>query len=152
MTNICSSAVGCTAMFANTILAIVVTRNWLDRLGFCCCISLITQLSFVAGLVRILSCRFQCFLGGSISAGGTVKVTDDSELSGQPQPTIVKGKKIEGGPQMLQLSLDGKRLYVTTSLYSIWDKQFYPDLIRFVCRFTSIICLPLDVEHAPFPV
>lgn len=31
---------------------------------------------------------------------------------------------------MIQLSLDGKRLYVTTSLYSSWDKQFYPDLIR----------------------
>jgi len=33
---------------------------------------------------------------------------------------------------MLQLSLDGKRLYVTTSLYSIWDKQFYPDLTKCV--------------------
>lgn len=31
---------------------------------------------------------------------------------------------------MIQLSLDGKRLYVTTSLYSAWDRQFYPDLIR----------------------
>lgn len=31
---------------------------------------------------------------------------------------------------MIQLSLDGKRLYVTTSLYSTWDKQFYPELIR----------------------
>ena len=29
---------------------------------------------------------------------------------------------------MLQLSLDGKRLYVTNSLYSAWDDQFYPDL------------------------
>ena len=29
---------------------------------------------------------------------------------------------------MLQLSLDGKRLYVTTSLFSPWDKQFYPDM------------------------
>jgi selenium-binding protein 1 len=33
-----------------------------------------------------------------------------------------------GGPQMLQLSLDGKRLYVTNSLYSSWDNQFYPDM------------------------
>jgi len=31
---------------------------------------------------------------------------------------------------MLQLSLDGQRLYVTTSLYSAWDKQFYPDLVK----------------------
>lgn len=28
------------------------------------------------------------------------------------------------------LSLDGKRLYVTNSLFSAWDKQFYPDLVK----------------------
>ena len=28
---------------------------------------------------------------------------------------------------MLNLSLDGKRLYMTNSLYSTWDNQFYPD-------------------------
>jgi selenium-binding protein 1 len=40
----------------------------------------------------------------------------------------VRGKKLSGGPQMLQLSLDGKRLYVTNSLYSKWDNQFYPPI------------------------
>lgn len=40
----------------------------------------------------------------------------------------VQGQKLHGGPQMLQLSLDGKRLYVTNSLLSIWDNQFYPDI------------------------
>lgn len=39
-----------------------------------------------------------------------------------------QGKKMDGGPQMLQLSLDGKRLYVTNSLYSHWDDQFYPGM------------------------
>ena len=29
---------------------------------------------------------------------------------------------------MIQLSLDGKRLYVTTSLFSTWDNQFYPEI------------------------
>lgn len=38
------------------------------------------------------------------------------------------GRKLTGGPQMLQLSLDGRRLYVTNSLYSSWDNQFYPGL------------------------
>jgi selenium-binding protein 1 len=38
------------------------------------------------------------------------------------------GKPLVGGPQMLQLSLDGRRLYVTSSLYSSWDNQFYPDM------------------------
>jgi selenium-binding protein 1 len=40
----------------------------------------------------------------------------------------VRGKKLVGGPQMLQLSLDGRRLYVTNSLYSSWDNQFYPGI------------------------
>jgi len=38
----------------------------------------------------------------------------------------VHGHVVTGGPQMIQLSLDGKRLYVTTSLFSTWDNQFYP--------------------------
>jgi selenium-binding protein 1 len=38
----------------------------------------------------------------------------------------VAGRNLPGGPQMLQLSRDGKRLYVTNSLYSVWDNQFYP--------------------------
>jgi selenium-binding protein 1 len=29
---------------------------------------------------------------------------------------------------MLQLSLDGRRLYVTNGLQSSWDNQFYPGL------------------------
>ena len=39
-----------------------------------------------------------------------------------------EGNAAGGGPQMLQLSLDGKRLYVTSSLYSVWDNQFYPKM------------------------
>ena len=41
---------------------------------------------------------------------------------------IVNGKTVYGAPQMIQLSLDGRRLYVTTSLFSSWDKQFYPQM------------------------
>jgi methanethiol oxidase len=41
-----------------------------------------------------------------------------------------RGRDYIGGPQMLQLSLDGKRLYVTNSLYSSWDNQFYPDMAK----------------------
>jgi methanethiol oxidase len=32
-----------------------------------------------------------------------------------------------GGPQMVEISRDGKRVYWTNSLYSTWDNQFYPD-------------------------
>lgn len=42
----------------------------------------------------------------------------------------VRGSRLTGGPQMLQLSLDGKRLYVTNSLFSSWDNQFYPQIAK----------------------
>jgi selenium-binding protein 1 len=44
---------------------------------------------------------------------------------GDPAP--VQDRELAGGPQMLQLSLDGERLYWTTSLFSSWDNQFYPE-------------------------
>jgi len=71
----------------------------------------------------------QIFLGGRICKGEGVTVTDDQELKEQPAHRKIKGKPIPGGPQMIQLSLDGKRLYVTTSLLSSWDQQFYPELL-----------------------
>ncbi len=58
----------------------------------------------------------------------------DPKLTGQVWLGGVIGHKSDikrdtvGGPQMLQLSLDGKRLYVTSSLYSVWDNQFYPEM------------------------
>jgi methanethiol oxidase len=44
------------------------------------------------------------------------------------------GRELHGGPQMLQLSLDGRRVYVTNSLYSTWDNQFYPGLRSWLLR------------------
>ncbi|WP_121744226.1 selenium-binding protein SBP56-related protein [Natronorubrum halophilum] len=52
----------------------------------------------------------------SLSVGGTF-----GEVQG------VQGRELAAGPQMLQLSLDGERLYWTTSLFSTWDEQFYPE-------------------------
>src|ERR687897_708241 len=49
------------------------------------------------------------------------------------------GRELNGGPQMLQLSLDGRRLYVTNSLYSTWDNQFYPGLRSWLLR---VNCAP----------
>ncbi|CAH2042974.1 unnamed protein product [Thlaspi arvense] len=40
------------------------------------------------------------------------------------------GNRLRGGPQMFQLSLDGKRLYVTNSLFSAWDRQFYSEMLE----------------------
>ena len=44
-----------------------------------------------------------------------------------PRHPIEGERPVVGGPQMLQLSLDGERLYWTTSLFSSWDEQFYPE-------------------------
>ena len=38
----------------------------------------------------------------------------------------VNGREVNGTPQMIQLALDSKRLFITTSLFSTWDNQFYP--------------------------
>lgn len=65
-------------------------------------------------------------ISGSLHKETNVKILDEDYP--QPNPTYINKTKIEGGPQMLQLSLDGKRLYVTTSLYFKWDEQFYPNL------------------------
>ena len=42
-------------------------------------------------------------------------------------PPIPNGKAFGGGPQMIEISRDGKRVYLTNSLYSTWDDQFYPE-------------------------
>ncbi|HEX6309760.1 MAG TPA: selenium-binding protein SBP56-related protein [Longimicrobiales bacterium] len=40
------------------------------------------------------------------------------------------GRALSGGPQMVELSRDGRRVYVTNSLYRAWDDQFYPEGMR----------------------
>jgi hypothetical protein len=37
------------------------------------------------------------------------------------------GKSFGGGPQMVEISRDGQRVYWTNSLYSTWHDPFYPD-------------------------
>ena len=36
-------------------------------------------------------------------------------------------KPLNGGPQMVEISRDGKRVYFTNSLYGAVDPQFYPE-------------------------
>ncbi len=40
------------------------------------------------------------------------------------------GEDPSGGPQMIEVSRDGRRVYVTNSLYGAWDDQFYPEGVR----------------------
>jgi selenium-binding protein 1 len=57
--------------------------------------------------------RSQVWLGGLLGRDG-----------GHPKASGA----LNGGPQMIQNSLDGDRVYVSNSLYSTWDNQFYPGL------------------------
>jgi methanethiol oxidase len=56
----------------------------------------------------------------------------------------VNGRRVTGGPQMLQLSLDGRRLYCTNSLLSSWDNQFYPDFRE---RGSCLLQIDCDPEN-----
>jgi selenium-binding protein 1 len=64
---------------------------------------------------------FKPRLTGSVRIGGMVR-----RESHPSQPR----KALNGGPQMVEISRDGRRVYLTNSLYSAWDDQFYPDGIR----------------------
>lgn len=74
----------------------------------------------------------QIFLGGLLAPdeSNPVKVTHDPEGASIPTPIVINGEKTCTSPQMIQLSLDGKRLYVSTSLFSPWDRQFYPGMCK----------------------
>ncbi|XP_050186435.1 methanethiol oxidase-like [Myiozetetes cayanensis] len=91
----------------------------------------------------------QVFVGGSILRGGPVTVCRDEELKCQPEPLVIKCKRIYGGPAKLQLSLDGRRLYVTNSFYSTWDKQFYPTMVR---EGSVMLLIDVDTEKGGLTV
>lgn len=86
----------------------------------------------------------QVFLGGLILSDSGVTVVEDRELSAQPDPVFIKGKRLYAGPQMLQLSLDGKRLYVTSSLYSPFDRQYYPEVLE---KGGFLVKIDVNVEN-----
>jgi selenium-binding protein 1 len=44
----------------------------------------------------------------------------------QPHPAAPQ-QPLGGGPQMVEVSRDGRRVYLTNSLYAAWDDIFYPD-------------------------
>ena len=58
---------------------------------------------------------------GSVRIGGIVR------RAAHPKHPA---RRLNGGPQMVEVSRDGRRVYVTNSLFTPWDAQFYPDGIR----------------------
>jgi methanethiol oxidase len=69
-----------------------------------------------------------------ISDRARPRLTGRLQLGGVLGRPLDGGRALNGGPQMLQLSLDGRRLYVSNSLYSTWDDQFYPELRSWLLR------------------
>jgi selenium-binding protein 1 len=59
-------------------------------------------------------------LTGVIQMGGIVRQAGHPAVDG----------RLNGAPQMVELSRDGRRIYFTNSLYLPWDAQFYPDGIE----------------------
>jgi selenium-binding protein 1 len=55
---------------------------------------------------------------GSIRLGGIVRRAAHPAAPSEP---------LAGGMQMVEVSRDGRRVFVTNSLYGAWDDQFYPD-------------------------
>jgi selenium-binding protein 1 len=58
---------------------------------------------------------------GSVKLGGIV---------GRQAHPARPGRTLNGAPQMVEVSRDGRRAYVTNSLYRTWDDQFYPDGVK----------------------
>ena len=58
---------------------------------------------------------------GSVKLGGIVRRQAHTARPAMP---------LNGGPQMVEVSRDGRRVYVTNSLYRSWDEQFYPEGVR----------------------
>jgi len=58
-------------------------------------------------------------LAGTVRLGGIVSHAPHA-----------KAGELNGGPQMVEVSRDGRRVYLTNSLYASWDAQFYPEGIR----------------------
>lgn len=58
---------------------------------------------------------------GSLHLGGIVRKAAHPSAPDRP---------LSGGPQMVEVSRDGRRVYLTNSLYASWDAQFYPGGIQ----------------------
>jgi selenium-binding protein 1 len=58
-------------------------------------------------------------LTGSVHLGGIVRHAPNT-----------RGEPLNGGPQMVEISRDGRRVYLTNSLYLSWDAQIYPEGIQ----------------------
>jgi len=86
---------------------------------------------------------FHPVLTGEVRLGGIVARAAHPSDPGTP---------ISGGPQMVVVSRDGLRVYVSNSFYGAWDDQFYPDGVgAWVVRLDAVPGLGLDIDPRFYP-
>jgi selenium-binding protein 1 len=79
---------------------------------------------------------------GSVKLGGIVRR--------RPHPAR-PDRPLNGAPQMIEISRDGRRLYVTNSLYRTWDEQFYPDGIKgWLAKVDVLMAGGIEVDASGF--
>lgn len=64
--------------------------------------------------------------GGVANLGGVTRIDPFVNVFNPNGYEYAPGIQYPGGPQMLKLVASGKELYITNSLFSSWDMQFYP--------------------------
>jgi len=80
---------------------------------------------------------------GSVRLGGIVRRT--------PHPSA-PDQALAGGPQMVEVSRDGSRVYFTNSLYGSWDDQFHPDGVgAWMAKLDIDPRGGMSVDHRFFP-
>ena len=80
---------------------------------------------------------------GSVQLGGIVRRASHPSLPELP---------LSGGPQMVEVSRDGRRVYFTNSLYRSWDDQFYPDGVdAWMAKLDASPDGGITVDEAFFP-
>jgi selenium-binding protein 1 len=79
---------------------------------------------------------------GSVHLGGIVRRTPHPARPDVP---------LAGGPQMVEVSRDGQRVYVTNSLYGAWDDQFYPHGVgAWLAKLDAGDSLSVDARFFPY--
>ena len=80
---------------------------------------------------------------GSVHLGGIVRRAAHPAAPDEP---------LAGGPQMVEVSRDGRRVYLTNSLYGSWDDQFYPDGVgAWAAKLDSDPADGLTIDERFFP-
>ena len=80
---------------------------------------------------------------GSVRLGG---------ITGRVAHPSSPDEELLGGPQMVEVSRDGKRVYVTNSLYGAWDDQFYPAGVgAWMAKIDADLAGGLTVDRNFFP-